>query len=209
MGEAVLEAIRKARTRARRPSPASGSARRASWIFPPEYSSQPVNLQGWDDFPLRDRVGAHAACRSPLPTTPTPPPTASSGSAPAAICTAWCCLPWARASAAASSSATWRSTARTATGPSAATSSSTYADDARMCGCGQRGHLEAYASATAVRQTHARGLGRGAAQLARQRLSQCHDLTPKLLAHEAEAGDALRWKSSPRRPAISPSASST
>ena len=64
-------------------------------------------------------------CRSPLPTTPTPPPTASSGSAPAASSTAWSCSPWARASVAASSSATWPSTARTATAPSAATSSST------------------------------------------------------------------------------------
>ena len=43
-----------------------------------------------------------------------------------------------------------RSTAVTATAPSAGTLSIDFHDDARMCDCGQPGHLEAYASATAL-----------------------------------------------------------
>ena len=37
-----------------------------------------------------------------------------------------------------------------------------YHDDARMCSCGQRGHLEAYASASAVVKRTARAAGRQA-----------------------------------------------
>jgi glucokinase len=64
-------------------------------------------------------------------------------------------------------------------------------DNARMCGCGQRGHLEAYCSATAVIKRIHEALEAGRQSSLKQRLGQCHDLTPKLLAHEAEAGDAL------------------
>jgi hypothetical protein len=37
------------------------------------------NLVGWDNFPLRDRVASHCGLPVAMPTTPTPPPTASFG----------------------------------------------------------------------------------------------------------------------------------
>jgi glucokinase len=64
-------------------------------------------------------------------------------------------------------------------------------DDARMCGCGQPGHLEAYASATAViaRANEALSAGRKSSLIAR--LERGDELTPLLVAEEAEAGDGL------------------
>ena len=41
-----------------------------------------------------------------------------------------------------------------------------YHDDARMCSCGQRGHLEAYASAIGGGQAHRRSAWRRAGELA-------------------------------------------
>ena len=66
-----------------------------------------------------------------------------------------------------------------------------YHDDARLCTCGGRGHLEAYASATAlVRRTEeALAAGRGSS-LAR-RIASPADLTPLVIAEEAQRGDAL------------------
>jgi glucokinase len=66
-----------------------------------------------------------------------------------------------------------------------------YRDDARLCGCGQRGHLEAYASATGViRRTEEALSGQRESSL-RRWIASGEWLTPKLLAEEAEAGDAL------------------
>jgi glucokinase len=62
---------------------------------------------------------------------------------------------------------------------------------ARMCGCGQRGHLEAYASATAVIQRTREALDAGRASSLEERLAQGAKLTPKLVAEEAEKADAL------------------
>jgi glucokinase len=61
----------------------------------------------------------------------------------------------------------------------------------RMCGCGRRGHLEAYASATAViKRTH-EALDAGRASSLCGPLAAGQDLTPKLIATEAAAGDEL------------------
>ncbi len=129
-----------------------------------------------------------AACRSRSPTTPTPPPTASFGSARAATSRAWCCSPWARASAAASSSATWSSAASTATAASAGHIDHRSAPTTPGCAAaGRRGHLEAYASATAVIKRTQRGAGRRAAPVrSRERLAA------------GDGTDAQDW--SPRRP---------
>ena len=64
-------------------------------------------------------------------------------------------------------------------------------DDARLCGCGQRGHLEAYASATGVigRTTDALDAGHRSSLAAL--IEAGHELTPRLIAREATAGDAL------------------
>lgn len=66
-----------------------------------------------------------------------------------------------------------------------------YRDDARMCGCGQRGHLEAYASATGVIRRTEEVLLTGRATSLHARVAAGEAVTPKLLAEEAEAGDEL------------------
>ncbi len=66
-----------------------------------------------------------------------------------------------------------------------------YNDNARRCGCGQAGHLEAYASATAVVKRVQEALDAGRKTSITQRLAEGARLTPKLLDKEAAAGDAL------------------
>jgi glucokinase len=67
-----------------------------------------------------------------------------------------------------------------------------YQNDARMCSCGNRGHLEAYASATAlIRRTEEVLNVTTRASTVRARLADGEELTPLLLAREAEEGDAL------------------
>jgi glucokinase len=66
-----------------------------------------------------------------------------------------------------------------------------YRDDARMCPCGQRGHLEAYASATAVVKRTREALDTGRASSLARRLATGSELTALTIAEEAEAGDPL------------------
>ncbi len=62
---------------------------------------------------------------------------------------------------------------------------------ARVCSCGQGGHLEAYASATAVIQRTQEALDSGRPSSLRARLAAGATLSPLLLAEEANQGDAL------------------
>ncbi len=64
-------------------------------------------------------------------------------------------------------------------------------DTARLCSCGQRGHLEAYASATAVVKRTREALDAGAASALAARLAAGETLSTPMLAAEAERGDAL------------------
>lgn len=66
-----------------------------------------------------------------------------------------------------------------------------YSETARMCGCGHSGHLEAYASATAVVKRARELLDSGRASSVTKRIADGSELTPKLLAEEGEKGDAL------------------
>ncbi len=66
-----------------------------------------------------------------------------------------------------------------------------YEDDARMCPCGQTGHLEAYASANAVIRRTQEALDNGRESSLTRRLEAGEELTPLLVGEEAEAGDAL------------------
>ena len=59
-----------------------------------------------------------------------------------------------------------------------------------MCGCGQRGHLEAYASAKAVIKRTEEALEAGEESTLRQQQEQ-GPLNPLIVAQEAEAGDSL------------------
>lgn len=65
-----------------------------------------------------------------------------------------------------------------------------YHETARKCACGGIGHLEAYVSATAVVKRANESLQSGAKTSVSARLEKGEDLTPKLIAEEAEAGDA-------------------
>jgi glucokinase len=64
-------------------------------------------------------------------------------------------------------------------------------ESARVCGCGQPGHLEAYASATAVIARTNESLARGRPTTLSARLLAGEELTPKMIAEEAERGDDL------------------
>lgn len=68
-----------------------------------------------------------------------------------------------------------------------------YQEDARVCSCGHRGHLEAYASATAlIRRTEELLNETTRPTLLRQKLADGdEDLTPIMLMHAAEAGDEV------------------
>jgi len=67
-------------------------------------------------------------------------------------------------------------------------------DDARVCGCGQPGHLESYASATAVIKRGQEALDAGRASSLTERIAAGEELSPKLMAEEAEKGDELSHK---------------
>lgn len=63
-------------------------------------------------------------------------------------------------------------------------------EDARICGCGHSGHLEAYASAIAIVKRIQEDLARGRETTISRRISAGEELSPKMLAEEAENGDA-------------------
>ncbi len=65
---------------------------------------------------------------------------------------------------------------------------------ARMCGCGQPGHLEAYCSATAlVARTHEL-IAEGRATSLTNRISEMSPLTALMISEEADAGDSLSYE---------------
>jgi glucokinase len=65
---------------------------------------------------------------------------------------------------------------------------------ARMCGCGQPGHLEAYCSATAlVDRTHAL-IAAGRTTSLNRRISDVEPLTALMIAQEADRGDSLAYE---------------
>ncbi|MEX0714742.1 MAG: ROK family protein [Pirellulales bacterium] len=66
-----------------------------------------------------------------------------------------------------------------------------YQDDARICSCGQRGHLEAYASAVALVKRTQEALDQGRQSSLAARLEAGEALRPLMVGEEAEAGDDL------------------
>lgn len=65
-------------------------------------------------------------------------------------------------------------------------------DNARLCGCGQVGHLEAYASANAVIRRTEEGLATSQSTSSIQaRRDRGEKITPLLVAQEAERGDSF------------------
>ena len=82
-------------------------------------------------------------------------------------------------------------TASTATAANAGILIIDCSPDARLCACGQRGHLEAYASATAVIKRTREALDAGRASSLTADLKRGEELTPLLVAKHAENGDQL------------------
>lgn len=66
-----------------------------------------------------------------------------------------------------------------------------YHEEARECGCHKRGHLEAYASATAVIKRSHEALSAGRKSSLAGRIDRGEELTPLVVDQEAKAGDAL------------------
>ncbi len=66
-----------------------------------------------------------------------------------------------------------------------------YREDARPCPCGLRGHLEGYASATAVVKRTDEALANGRKSSLAGRIARGQELSPLMVAEEAEAGDTL------------------
>ena len=69
-----------------------------------------------------------------------------------------------------------------------------YNETARLCGCGQRGHLEAYASATAVSKRAEEAVAAGGGGELARIVAQGRRLTPLMVAEAADAGDALAFE---------------
>ncbi len=64
-------------------------------------------------------------------------------------------------------------------------------DEARMCSCGGRGHIEAYASAPSLVKRTREALDAGRTSSLHKRISTGEELTALLVDEEAEGGDAL------------------
>jgi len=65
---------------------------------------------------------------------------------------------------------------------------------ARMCGCGQPGHLEAYCSATALVARAHDLIAQGRASSLNNRISDTSPLTALMIAEEADHGDSLSFE---------------
>jgi len=190
MGEAGLKAIHDAGLKSEQVARV-GLGSPGTMDIPAGMLVNPVNLKGWDNFPIRDRVSHHCG----LPVS------------------------FANDAAAAAYGEFWVGSGRDfhslvlltlgtgigcgiIIGDLSIDGENSHGaecghiiincdDDARMCGCGQTGHLEAYASATAVIKRTQEALDAGHKSSLVQRIAGGDELTPKLIADEAEAGDSL------------------
>jgi glucokinase len=151
----------------------------------------PVNLKGWNNFPLRDRVSHHCG----LPVT-----FANDGSA-AAYGEFWLGAGREMHSLVMFTLGTGIGCGiivdgisidgRHSHGAECGHIAIDFHDDARMCSCGQPGHLEAYASATALVKRALEALESGRKTSLNARLEHGAELSPIIIGEEAEAGDSL------------------
>jgi len=190
MGEAVLKAIADAGLKPEQVGRV-GLGSPGTMDIPAGMLINPVNLKGWDNFPIRDRVSHHAGL----------PVSFTNDAAAAAYGEFWI-----------GSGQDFHSlvllTLGTGIGCGIIIGDLSIdgenshgaecghiiidcAENARLCGCGQSGHLEAYASATAVIKRTQELLDQGRKTSIADRVKKDGGLTPKLIAEEAEKGDAL------------------
>lgn len=151
----------------------------------------PPNLPGWDNFPIRDRVSHH--CGLPV--------TYANDAGAAAYGEFW-------VGGAAAYSSMVLFTLGTGIGCGIIVGDLSIDgehshgaecghliidmnDDARVCSCERRGHLEAYCSATAVIKRTQEALAAGRKSSLTARLANQEALTPLLLAEEVERNDPL------------------
>ena len=149
------------------------------------------NLPGWDDFPLRDRVAAHAGCEV----------TFANDANAAGYGEYW-------VGSARGSSSLVLLTLGTGVGGGIIIGDLNVegahshgsecghiivdpAPTARVCPCGQPGHLEAYTSATSLKALAAEALAAGGTGSLAAAVAAGEVLTPVVIAREAGAGDAL------------------
>ncbi len=149
------------------------------------------NLPGWDDFPLRDRVAAHAGCEV----------TFANDANAAGYGEYW-------VGSARGSSSLVLLTLGTGVGGGIIIGDLNVegahshgsecghiivdpAPTARVCPCGQPGHLEAYTSATSLKALAAEALAAGGTGSLAAAVAAGEALTPVVIAREAGAGDAL------------------
>jgi len=149
------------------------------------------NLPGWDDFPLRDRVAAHAGREV----------TFANDANAAGYGEFW-------VGSAQAASSLILLTLGTGVGGGiiigdvnveGANSHGSEcghilvdpAPNARMCPCGQPGHLEAYTSATSLKAMARERIAAGDAGSLAAAVAAGEDLTPILIARESERGDPL------------------
>jgi glucokinase len=149
------------------------------------------NLPGWDDFPLRDRVAAHAGREV----------TFANDANAAGYGEFW-------VGSAQGASSLVLLTLGTGVGGGIIIGEVNVegahshgsecghilvdpAPNARMCPCGQPGHLEAYTSATSLKAMVRERIAAGATGSLAAAVAAGEDLTPILIAREAERGDPL------------------
>jgi glucokinase len=149
------------------------------------------NLPGWDDFPLRDRVAAHAGREV----------TFANDANAAGYGEYW-------VGSARGSSSLVLLTLGTGVGGGIIIGDVNVegahshgsecghiivdpAPTARVCPCGQPGHLEAYTSATSLKALAAEALAAGGTGSLATAVAAGEELTPVVIAREAGAGDAL------------------
>ncbi len=190
MGKAVIEAISRANLK-----PAEiarvGLGSPGTMDIPTGMLLQPVNLRGWNNFPIRDRLATH--CGLPV--------TFANDASAAAYGEFWVGCGDRYKSLVMFTLGTGIGCGIIVNGFSIDGQHShgaecghmpiDFHDDARMCGCGQPGHLEAYASATAVVKRTIEALESGMKTSLNARMDRGAKLAPEVIGEEAAAGDPL------------------
>jgi len=190
MGEAILESIRRAGLTPKQVA-GIGLGSPGTMDIPAGKLVKPANLPGWEYFPLRDRVSHH--CGMPV--------TFANDATSAAYGEFWI-----------GSGKEFHSMILLTLGTGIGCgivigdllldgqhshggefghSIIDCAEDARVCGCGKRGHYEAYGSATAVIKRTREALKAGRRSSLTKAIKQGAELTPLLVEEQAEAGDKL------------------
>jgi glucokinase len=192
MGQAILQVVDQAKLK-----PADivrvGLGSPGSMDIPAGKLLKPVNLKGWDYFPLRDRVAYHCGL-----------PVSFENDANAAAYGEF----WVGAGKGCHSLVLFTLGTGIGSGiilgDAIVTGENSHggecghvvincSEDAMLCSCGRRGHLEAYAAASGVIRRTQAAMQNGKKTSITERLAAGEELTPLMLAQEAEKGDSLAW----------------